>query len=122
VEVRTPDVQTDPDRTVAFVAYVHALVEDLAARYEDGESPTMLRREFLDANKWRATRYGRDAEFTTPDATDTVTVEEFVAAETDRLGVDALQRLLEAESGAARQRRIHREEGFDALCESLCID
>ena len=122
VEVRTPDTQTDPERTVAFVTYVHALVEDLAARYEDGESGTDLRREFLDANKWRAIRYGRDAEFTTPDAADTVTLPEFVAAETDRLGVDGLRRLLDAESGAARQRRVHREEGLDALCERLCLD
>ena len=122
VEVRTPDSQTDPERTVAFVEYVHALVEDLAARYEDGESGTNLRWEFLDANKWRAMRYGRDAEFTTRDAEDTVTLEEFVAAETDRLGVDAPSRLLDAESGAEWQRRVHREEGVDALCEALCID
>jgi carboxylate-amine ligase len=121
VEVRTPDIQTDPERTVAFVEYVHALVEDLASRYEDGESPTDLRWEFLDANKWRAMRYGRDAEFTTRDAEDTVTIDEFVAAETDRLGVGGLRRLLEAESGAVRQRRIHREEGLDALCEALCL-
>jgi len=122
VEVRTPDTQTDPDATAAFVEYVHALVTDLAAGYEDGRSPAGLRREFLDANKWRAMRYGRDAAFVTPDADDTVTLGEFVAAETDRLGVDGLAHLLEAESGAARQRRIRREEGFDALCEALCLD
>ncbi len=122
VEVRTPDAQTDPERTVAFVEYVHALVEDLAARYEDGESPTDLRWEFLDANKWRAMRYGRDAEFATRDAEDTVTLAEFVAAETDRLGVDGLTRLFEAESGAARQRRIHRDQGLDTLCEALCLE
>jgi carboxylate-amine ligase len=122
VEVRTPDAQTDPEATVAFVEYVHALVVDLAARYEDGESGTDLRREFHDANKWRAMRYGRDASFTTPDAADTVTLEEFVAAETDRLGVDGLNRLRSAESGTARQRRIHRDEGLDALCEALCLN
>jgi len=41
---------------MAFVEYVHALVEDLAARYDDGESATDARREFLDENKWRALR------------------------------------------------------------------
>ena len=122
VEVRTPDAQTDPDATAAFVEYVHALVIDFAARYEDGESATEIRREFLDANKWRATRYGRDAAFVTPDTDDTITLGEFVAAETDRLGVDGLDRLLEAESGAARQRRMHREDGLDALCEALCLE
>ena len=122
VEVRTPDAQTDPAATAAFVEYVHALVEDLAARYEDGEPGTDVRREILDANKWHAMRYGRDAEFITRDCEDTITVEEFVAAETDRLATDALRRLLDTESGTARQRRLRRESGFDALCEALCLE
>src|SRR6056297_471223 len=48
VEVRMPDGQADPDRVLTFVEYVHALVRDLAARYEDGESGTDVRRELLD--------------------------------------------------------------------------
>jgi len=122
VEVRTPDAQTDPAATVAFVEYVYALVKDLAARYEDGESGTDVRREILDANKWHAIRYGRDADFITRDAADAVSLEEFVHAETDRLGIDALERLLDRESGSVRQRRIRRESGTDALCEALCLD
>lgn len=39
VEVRTPDGQADPDRVFAFVEYTHALVEELAARYEDSADP-----------------------------------------------------------------------------------
>jgi carboxylate-amine ligase len=39
VEVRTPDGQADPDRVMAFVEYTHALVEDLAARYEESADP-----------------------------------------------------------------------------------
>ncbi|MGQ4554533.1 glutamate--cysteine ligase [Halobellus sp. GM3] len=122
VEVRTPDAQTDPDATLAFVEYVHALVEDLATRYEDGESGTAIRRELLDANKWHAMRYGRDASFVTRDAEDTVTLEEFVAAETERLGAVGLRRLLDAESPTIRQRRLYDESGLDALCEALCLD
>jgi carboxylate-amine ligase len=122
VEVRTPDAQTDPAATVAFVEYVHALVEDLAARYEDGESGTDIRREVLDANKWHAIRYGYDASFITRDVEDTITLGEFVAAESDRLGIDSLRTRFEMESGAAWQRRIHEEEGLDALCEALCLD
>ncbi|WP_435184930.1 glutamate--cysteine ligase [Halobellus sp. EA9] len=122
VEVRTPDAQTDPAATADFVEYVHALVTDLAARYEDGESGTDVRREILDANKWHAMRYGYDAEFITRDAEDTVTLAEFVAAETDRLATDALRRRFDAESDAVRQRRLADERGFDALCESLCLD
>jgi len=121
VEVRTPDAQGDPDRVVAFVEYVHALVLELAERYEDGESGTDVRRELLDENKWRAIRHGREAEFITPDGGDTVSLSSFVAEECDRLGVDGLRRVLDAESGATRQRRIHDDGGFDALCADLLL-
>jgi carboxylate-amine ligase len=50
VEVRAPDAQRDPEVVLAFVEYVHALVTDLAERYEDGESAVPLRREVLDEN------------------------------------------------------------------------
>ena len=121
VEVRTPDAQTDPARVVDFVEYVHALVVDLRKRYADGADGTAIRREFLDENKWRATRYGRDATFLTRDGTDVVSLGEFVAEECDRLGVDGLRRALDAESGTARQRRLHAAEGLDALCAALVL-
>jgi len=121
VEVRTPDAQHDTDRVVAFVEYVHALVLDLAERYEDGESGSDPRRELLDENKWRAMRYGRDASFITPDGEGAIPLDTFVDHECDRLGVDGLRAVLEAESGAARQRRISEESGLDALCETLVL-
>ncbi|ELZ70499.1 carboxylate-amine ligase [Haloferax prahovense DSM 18310] len=122
VEIRTPDAQTDPERVADFVEYVHALVLDLADRYESGESGTTVRRELLDENKWRATRYGRDTDFVAPDSEGVVSLESFVESETDRLGVDGLRSLLDAESGTAVQRRIHGESGLDALCEHLTLD
>jgi carboxylate-amine ligase len=121
VEVRSPDAQADPDRVMAFVEYVHALVVDLAERYEDGESGTEVRRELLDENKWRATRYGRDADFLAPDLSGERSLEEVVTRASDRLGVDGLRAVYEAESGAERQRRLARREGLDALCESLVL-
>jgi carboxylate-amine ligase len=121
VEVRTPDAQSDADVTLAFVEYVHALVVDLAERYEDGESRTSIRREFLDENKWRAMRYGHDADFVTPDGDEVVSLESFVARETDRLGVDGLRDVYDRETGARRQRRVLESEGLDGLCEALCL-
>jgi carboxylate-amine ligase len=118
VEVRTPDAQVDPDRVVAFVEYVHALVVDLAERYEDGESGGDYRRELLDENKWRAIRHGRATSFVTPTG-ETESLATWVDRECDRLGVDGLRRVFEAESGADRQRRIHEERGADALYDSL---
>jgi carboxylate-amine ligase len=122
VEVRTPDAQADPDRVLAIVEYVHALVLDLAERYDDGESSPSLRRELLDENKWRAMRYGHDAEFVTRDAEDTVSLGTVVDRECDRLGVDGIRDLYDDPSGAATQRRIHDEGGHATLRESLLLD
>jgi carboxylate-amine ligase len=138
VEIRTPDGQADPERVMAFVEYTHALVEDLAGRYENGEDPWATyrsdesgsgnetagydhRRELLDENKWRAMRYGHDASFIDRDRSGTVGLGEVVDRECDRLGVEGIRELYEGESGADRQRRIHDERSLDALCESLVL-
>jgi len=121
VEVRAPDGQADPDRVLAFVEYVHALVEDYAARYEDGEPGRHYRREFLDEHKWRAIRHGHDAELLARDRSESVPLREIVERECDRLGIDGLWDLYERESGAARQRRLRRDEGVEALAESLLL-
>ena len=121
VEVRTPDAQADPDRVLAVVEYVHALVSDLAARFEDGEPGHEHRRELLEENKWRALRHGREASFIDRDGSGTVDLETVVRRECDRLDVPTLRGLHDAEGGATRQRRVHQESGFDALCESLLL-
>ncbi|MFC7070320.1 glutamate--cysteine ligase [Halobaculum lipolyticum] len=131
VEVRTPDGQSDPDVVVAFVEWVHALVTDLAERYEDesepdagfgGDGDARLRRELHDENKWRAMRHGHDADFLDRDGDSVVDLATVVDRETDRLGVRGARFLLERESGTARQRRIRERDGLDALCRDLLID
>ena len=136
VEVRTPDGQADADRVLAMVEYVYALVLDLAATYDAHPEPwrryraaedvvgtedARLRRELLDENKWRAMRYGRDASFVRRDGEGTVDLDTVVERECRRLGIEGLRTLLDAESGAERQRRIRETEGIDALCESLLL-
>ncbi len=124
VEVRTPDAQGDPENVVAFVEYTHALVMDLAARYEDGEHrqhSVTHRRETLDENKWRAIRHGHDASFIDRNGSDVVGLGEIVDREAQRLGISGIRDLYEQESGANRQRRILEEEGIDELCRSLII-
>jgi len=121
VEVRTPDGQADSEVVLAFVAYVHALVEDLSARYEDGESGYRHRRELLDENKWRATRHGHGARLLSRTCEETVALGELVDREASRLGVPELRHLYDRESGASRQRRL-REESPEALAESLVLE
>jgi len=134
VEVRTPDGQHDVEAVLAFVEAVHALVVDLAERYEDHPSPweryeggaavadDRLRRELLDENKWRAMRHGHDATFVERGGEGTVDLPTAVGRLCDRLDVSGLRRLLDGESGTERQRRIHEAEGADALCESVLLE
>jgi len=121
VEVRTPDAQCDPDRVKAFVEYTTALVDDLAARYEDGEVGRDPRRELLDEHKWRALRYGHDADLLTPTLADTIGLGELVDREASRLGISGIRSMYDGESGAERQRRLHEQRDLDALCEALLV-
>ena len=121
VEIRTPDGQADPERVMAFVEYTEALVEDLGARYEDGEDGHDHRRELLDENKWRALRHGHDAELLSADWTETIPLGELVDRERSRLGVSGIAEMYDADSGAESQRRLYTREGLDAVCESLRI-
>ncbi|AQL41461.1 carboxylate--amine ligase [Halorientalis sp. IM1011] len=119
VEVRTPDGQADEETVMAFVEYTHALVTDLAERYEDGETGRKHRREALDENKWRAIRHGHEAELLSRDLEETVDLGELVDRECERLGVSGIGDVYDAESGAEKQRRLLDEAGMDELCREL---
>ena len=119
VEIRTPDGQADPDRVMAFVEYTQALVEDLGTRYDDGETGRDHRRELLDENKWRALRYGHDAELLSPEWTEAIPLDELIDRERSRLGVSGIVDIYDGGSGANSQRRLRAEGGLDAVCESL---
>ena len=121
VEVRTPDANADPEVVAAFVEYVHALVEDLAARYEDGEAARDMRRELLDENKWRAIRHGHEARFIDRNGEDVIELGEIVDREADRLGVDGVREVFDQPSGTARQRELLETGGMDELCASLVL-
>jgi carboxylate-amine ligase len=122
VEVRAPDGQSDPDRVAWLVEWIEALVTDLSERYEDGATGRGARREVLDENKWRALRYGREASFLTGEADELITVPEAVERTADRLGTSAPRKLLEAECGAERQRRLVEERGAEALYADLLLE
>ncbi|MES3517146.1 MAG: glutamate--cysteine ligase [Natronomonas sp.] len=121
VEVRAPDGQSDPDRVFAFVEYTKALVEDLGARYDDGETGFGHRREPLDENKWRAMRYGHDAELLSRSFEETIGLGELVDRECSRLGISGIREIYDGGSGAQRQREIREREGLDGLCEAIRV-
>jgi carboxylate-amine ligase len=58
VELRAPDAQTDVSYTVALAALVQCLVASAGIDEQPPENPL-----FNSENKWRAVRYGMDADF-----------------------------------------------------------
>lgn len=121
VEIRTPDAHADTTVVMGFVEYASALISALSDDYEDGVKSTDIRREILDENKWRAIRHGHDASFISPDYTDTLSLEEIVEQECDRLGINGIQQIFEDESGSSRQRRLLESDGLDAVCTDLIL-
>lgn len=129
VEVRMPDAQSDVDRTMALVEYVHALVCDLAATYDRHRIPKAAdgggvrhRMEVLNENRWRALRYGHESSFVRQNGDGVRDLDRVVADECARLDIDGIGNLYEAESGTERQRRAHAEGGMDAVCEAVRVE
>ncbi len=117
VEVRTPDAQTDVDRSQAFVALVEGLVSALSEEPLEVD----MRHEFLVENKWRAVRYGRDAEFLRPGegvvSFEGLFEEAVEFADVDRSRIEPVQ----SGASAERQRKSYEEGGFDAVDREIEI-
>ena len=62
LEVRVCDALSTVAEVAAVAALVHCLVVDLDARLDDGETLPILPPWHVQENKWRAARYGLDAE------------------------------------------------------------
>ena len=121
LEVRVPDAQATVEDAAAVAAVVHALVAWLRERAVAGEplaSPDTWR---LEENRWRAARWGMDAELAHLDTGVGVPARECLAAlleelapHAERLGCAAELRdaaRLGAGNGAVRQRAIAAEHG-----------
>jgi carboxylate-amine ligase len=121
LEVRVPDAQATVQDAAAVAAVVHALVAWLRERALAGEvlaSPDTWR---LEENRWRAARWGMDAELADPATGAAVPARECLAElleelhpYAERLGCarelrDAAR--LGADNGAVRQRAIAAERG-----------
>ncbi|SFR75445.1 carboxylate-amine ligase [Agromyces sp. CF514] len=65
VEVRVCDGVSTADELAAIGALVQCLVEWMSTRLDDGQTLTVLQPWYVRENKWRAARYGLDAEIIT---------------------------------------------------------
>ncbi len=62
IEFRICDMPSTLDDTLGIAALCQAMVAKLVQLDEQGKEMPALRRDYIDENKWRAMRYGLDAE------------------------------------------------------------
>ncbi|GAC1377038.1 MAG: carboxylate-amine ligase [Ktedonobacteraceae bacterium] len=62
IEFRISDMPATIEDTLALAALCQALVAKLTQLDERGKAVPVLRRDYIEENKWRAMRYGLDAE------------------------------------------------------------
>jgi glutamate---cysteine ligase / carboxylate-amine ligase len=117
VEVRAFDAQTRIESAAAIVGLTRCLVAAFAER-----PPAPQPRLFIDENKWRAARYGLDADLVDP-ANDTERPARDAIRELLELArlpgrsldcrdeLEEAERILERGNGADDQRRVHEERG-----------
>ena len=97
IEVRVCDGIPTLDEVGALTALVHCLVDDLDRRLDDGETLPTMPPWHVQENKWRAARYGLEAEVILD------------AAGRERLVTDDLTDLLERLAPTARRLGCERE-------------
>ena len=115
VEMRACDGLSTPDEVGAVAALIHCLTDRMAGRLDDGVEPVTLQPWFVRENKWRAARYGLDAEIiTAPDGSERLVSDSLrelvddLQPEAERLGcVDELRTVLTIlDTGASYQRQL----------------
>ncbi len=121
VEIRVCDGMGRLDEVIALGAFAQCLVSDLNDRFDAGEPLPRLPRWALKENKWRAARWGRDAQIVTSSRGDTLPLRQVLDTELARLapvakslGCSAELSAVPAvadEPGYIRQRRTAQETG-----------
>jgi carboxylate-amine ligase len=117
IEMRAPDAQSSLDDDHALIALAHALVADLCERLDGGERLPAHDTLRIQENRWRATRFGMDAELFDLDTDRPVPAPDAVARLLDRVARHgtpeslAHVRALAARDEPGEQRRVARLHG-----------
>jgi carboxylate-amine ligase len=122
IEVRICDGQTRLESVAGLVALIQSLAATLAERYESEGAQPIQPRTLVEENKWRAARYGLDAELidltrdeVRPAREAAMELVELALPAARRLGceaeLDEIERLCSRGSGAEEQRRVFAEDG-----------
>ncbi|HXD68457.1 MAG TPA: YbdK family carboxylate-amine ligase [Gaiellales bacterium] len=121
VELRAPDAQSSLDDDHALIALAHALVADLCERLDGGERPAAHDTLRIQENRWRAMRFGMEAELIDLESDRPVHARDAVAELVDRLARHAPTaglahvRSLAARDEPREQRRVARLHGPAAI-------
>ena len=126
LEFRICDMPATLEDTLAIAALCQALVAKLARLNERGEGPPASPRDYIEENKWRAMRYGLDAEAIDfqrhrklPMRDALRELLDYVDEVVDELGsrheIDYLRQVLDDPlgNGADRQVAVYKESGGD---------
>ncbi|GAB2510627.1 glutamate--cysteine ligase [Corynebacterium atrinae] len=135
IEVRVADATSNLRELSAVVALTHCLVVHYDRMIDRGEELPILQPWHVAENKWRAARYGMEAQIITSRDTDERWVTQELAELTDELGplarelgcYDELQlvvEILERGAGYQRQRRAFHNAGswtpvIDLTCDEM---
>jgi len=115
VEMRACDGLSTPDEVGAVAALIHCLTDRMSGQLDEGVEPVTLQPWFVRENKWRAARYGLDAEIIlAPDGSERLVSDslrdlvEDLQPEAERLGcVEELGTVLTIlDTGASYQRQL----------------
>ena len=124
VEVRVCDGVSSADEIGAIAALIQCLVEWMSDRLDAGETLPVLQPWYVRENKWRAARYGMDAEVITDVAgserhvvDDLRDLLETLAPSAERLGcaveLDRVRRTLDGGASYQRQLQVAAEHDGD---------
>ncbi|WP_158863686.1 glutamate--cysteine ligase [Leifsonia sp. AG29] len=132
VEMRACDGLSTADEVGAVAALIHCLTDRMSGALDEGVEPVTLQPWFVRENKWRAARYGLDAEIiTAPDGSERLVSEalrdlvEELMPTAERLGcadeLAAVTTILEAGASYQRQLAVAEANGgsLQAVVSSL---
>ena len=125
VELRAPDTQATIPEAAAIAAVAHALVADLATRFDAGDRLPAAPTWRIEENSWAACRHGLDAQLADLVTGERRPARERIAELLERLAPAARERGCEHElaaarrllggNGAERQRAVAAEAGIEAV-------
>jgi carboxylate-amine ligase len=131
IEVRSYDLPTDVGRLAVLAAITQAAMATYQDRYFDGTRRSDLKREYLEQNRWKAMRYGLDANILEPETGEVLSVKgqlhrllDFIAPKTEEIRSSTyLDRARDMISeGSEADRQVRTWESMDRDLRRLELD